>query len=64
MATKCLSMARRRLGHSGSPSPTLNRNIGFCYCRQQAQPGKTLQIMIRNQPVDAVTVAIRFTNER
>jgi aminomethyltransferase len=46
---------------SGSPSPTLNRNIGFCYLpAQHAQPGKAIQITIRNQPVDAVTVATPF----
>jgi len=46
---------------SGSPSPTLNRNIGLCYLpAEHAQPGKSIQIMIRNQPVDAVTVETPF----
>ncbi len=46
---------------SGSPSPTLNRNIGFCYLpAEHAQPGKAIQITIRNQPVDAVTVPTPF----
>jgi aminomethyltransferase len=46
---------------SGSPSPTLNRNIGFCYLPAElAQPGKAIQIMIRNQPVDAVTMETPF----
>jgi aminomethyltransferase len=46
---------------SGSPSPTLNKNIGLCYLpTEQAQTGKTIQIMIRNQPVDAVTVETPF----
>jgi aminomethyltransferase len=46
---------------SGSPSPTLNRNIGLCYLpAAQAQIGKTIQIMIRNQPVDAVLVETPF----
>ena len=46
---------------SGSPSPTLSKNIGLCYLPvEQAQPGETIQIMIRNQPVDAVTVATPF----
>jgi len=46
---------------SGSPSPTLNKNIGLCYLPiEQAQIGKTFQIMIRNQPVDAVTVETPF----
>jgi aminomethyltransferase len=46
---------------SGSPSPTLNRNIGLCYLPfERAVPGKAIQIMIRNQPVDAVTVETPF----
>jgi len=46
---------------SGSPSPTLNKNIGLCYLpTEHAEPGKTIQIMIRNQPVDAVTVETPF----
>jgi aminomethyltransferase len=46
---------------SGSPSPTLNKNIGLCYLpASQAQPGVPIQVMIRNQPVDAVTVETPF----
>jgi aminomethyltransferase len=46
---------------SGSPSPTLCKNIGLCYLpAAQAEPGKAIQIMIRNQPVDAVTVPTPF----
>ncbi|HWC97479.1 MAG TPA: glycine cleavage system aminomethyltransferase GcvT [Candidatus Sulfopaludibacter sp.] len=46
---------------SGSPSPTLGKNIGLCYLPvAQAVPGKSIQIMIRNQPVDAVTVETPF----
>jgi aminomethyltransferase len=46
---------------SGSPAPTLNKNIGFCYLPvEQAQPGKAIRITIRNQPVDAVTVETPF----
>jgi aminomethyltransferase len=46
---------------SGSPSPTLGRNIGLCYLpAAHAQPGTNVQIMIRNQPVDAVTVETPF----
>jgi aminomethyltransferase len=46
---------------SGSPSPTLNKNIGLCYLpAEEAQPGKAIQVMIRNQPVDAVTVETPF----
>jgi aminomethyltransferase len=46
---------------SGSPSPTLNKNIGLCYLPvERAQPGQAIQVSIRNQPVDAVTVGIPF----
>jgi aminomethyltransferase len=46
---------------SGSPSPTLCKNIGLCYLpAAQAQPGQAIQILIRNQPVDAVTVETPF----
>ncbi len=44
---------------SGGPSPTLNKNIGMCYLpAPRAQPGQRIQILIRNQPVDAVTVSV------
>jgi aminomethyltransferase len=46
---------------SGGPAPTLNKNIGLCYLPvEHAVPGKSIQIMIRNQPVDAVTVETPF----
>ena len=46
---------------SGSPAPSLNKNIGLCYLpTEHAQIGKSIQIMIRNQPVDAVTVETPF----
>src|SRR5436305_5734802 len=46
---------------SGSPSPTLCKNIGLCYLPiEQARPGRAIQVMIRNQPVDAETVATPF----
>jgi len=46
---------------SGSPSPSLNKNIGNCYLPAAlAQPGRAIQIVIRNQPVDAVTVETPF----
>jgi len=46
---------------SGSPSPTLSRNIGLCYLPTAlAHPGVAIQVMIRNQPVDAVTVETPF----
>ena len=46
---------------SGSPSPTLCRNIGLCYLpAAHALPGKAIQVAIRNQFVDAVTVETPF----
>ena len=46
---------------SGGPSPTLNSNIGLCYLPTAlAEPGRTIHIMIRNQPVEAVTVPTPF----
>src|ERR1039457_497545 len=48
---------------SGSPSPSPNKNIGLCYLStESAQIGHSIQIMIRNQPVDAVTVETPFYN--
>jgi len=46
---------------SGGPSPTLNKNIGLCYLPAGlAAPGRTIHILIRNQPVEAITVATPF----
>ncbi len=46
---------------SGGPAPTLNKNIGLCYLpTAMAEPGRTIQIIIREQPVDAVTVPTPF----
>ncbi len=46
---------------SGSPSPTLNRNIGLCYLpAAEAKPGRDIQVVIRGTPVEAVTVATPF----
>ncbi|HEX6897712.1 MAG TPA: glycine cleavage system aminomethyltransferase GcvT [Bryobacteraceae bacterium] len=46
---------------SGGPAPTLNKNIGLCYVPiDRAKPGQRIQIMIRNQAVDAVTVPTPF----
>jgi aminomethyltransferase len=46
---------------SGGPSPTTGRNIGLCYLPvEEAVPGRTIQVSVRNQPVDAVTVETPF----
>ncbi len=46
---------------SGGPSPTLNKNIGLCYLPvDRAKPGARIEIMIRNQPAEAITVATPF----
>lgn len=46
---------------SGSPSPTLNRNIGLCYLpAEQAQRGRAIQVMVRSQPVEAEIVETPF----
>lgn len=46
---------------SGGPSPTLNKNIGLCYLpAEKAVPGITIQVLIRNTPVEAVTVPTPF----
>jgi len=46
---------------SGGPSPTLNKNVGLCYLPgAHAEPGQPIQIMVRGQAVDAVTVPTPF----
>jgi aminomethyltransferase len=46
---------------SGGPSPTLNKNIGLCMLpADAAEVGKTIQVLIRNQPADAVIVPTPF----
>jgi aminomethyltransferase len=46
---------------SGSPAPSLNKNIGLCYLpTEQAQIGRAIEVMVRNQPVEAQTVETPF----
>jgi aminomethyltransferase len=46
---------------SGSPAPTLNKNIGLCYLPiDRAKPGEKIEIVIRNQAVEALTVPTPF----
>jgi aminomethyltransferase len=46
---------------SGGPSPTLNKNIGYCYLPvERANPGQQIQVMIRGQLVDAITIPTPF----
>ena len=46
---------------SGGPSPTLCKNIGLCYLPvQKAVAGQPIQIQIRGQLVDAVTIPTPF----
>jgi len=61
MATKCSSTARRRDGSPAARLRLLEQEHRFCYLPAElAQPGKAIQIMIRNQPVDAVTMETPF----
>ncbi len=46
---------------SGGPAPTLNKNIGLCYLpASQCEIGRAIHVMVRNQPVEAVTVPTPF----
>lgn len=46
---------------SGGPAPTLNQNIGLCYLPAgQCEIGRTIEVMVRQQPVEAVTVPTPF----
>ena len=46
---------------SGGPSPTTGKNLGLCYVpADKAAPGNIIQIMVRNQPVEAVTASTPF----
>jgi aminomethyltransferase len=46
---------------SGSPSPTLNKNIGLCFLPvAEARIGRAIEVVVRSQPVAAVTVETPF----
>jgi aminomethyltransferase len=46
---------------SGGPSPTLGKNIGLCYLPVElAETGRTIDVVVRGQPVEAVTVPTPF----
>ena len=47
---------------SGGPAPTLGKNIGLCYlpADKACVIGLDIQVMVRNQPVAAVTVPAPF----
>jgi aminomethyltransferase len=46
---------------SGGPAPTLKKNIGLCYLPvEQAEIGRAIQILIRGQLLEAVTVPTPF----
>jgi aminomethyltransferase len=46
---------------SGGPAPSLNKNIGLCYLPlNQCEIGRVIHVMVRNQPVEAVTVPTPF----
>ena len=46
---------------SGSPGPSLSKNIGLCYLpASHAGAGEKIEVMVRNQPVEAETVPTPF----
>jgi len=46
---------------SGSPAPALDKNIGLCYLPLQfARPGVPIQVIVRGQAADAMTVETPF----
>ena len=57
----CIENAGAGWATSGGPSPTLNKNIGLCYLpARHAEPGRRIQILVRGQAVDALTVTTPF----
>ncbi len=46
---------------SGGPCPTAAKNLGLCYLPlSAAEPGRTIRVLVRNQPVEARVVATPF----
>jgi len=46
---------------SGGPAPTLSKNIGLCYLpANQCEIGRVIHVMVRDQPVEAITVGTPF----
>ena len=46
---------------SGGPSPALKKNIGLCYLpAEQAKIGRSIEIMVREQAVEAIIVTTPF----
>jgi aminomethyltransferase len=46
---------------SGSPAPSLSKNIGLCYLPvAEAHAGRAIEVVVRSQPVAAVTVETPF----
>jgi aminomethyltransferase len=46
---------------SGSPSPTLGKNIAMAYVpADKSEPGRTVHVLVRNQPTAAVIVPTPF----
>lgn len=46
---------------SGGPAPSLNKNVGLCFLPvSKTQPGTPIQVIIRNSPIEAVTIPTPF----
>jgi aminomethyltransferase len=46
---------------SGGPAPTVGINLGLCYLPAgKANPGQPIQVMVRNQPVEAEVIPAPF----